>query len=232
MSGSVILVTGATGQQGGAVARHLLEAGFAVRIVVRNPESPASRALVRQGAEAVPGDFANPESLRRAMSGVRGVFSVQPFLPGKADREMEWGMRVADVAATAGVSHFVYTSVLAAGMVCKQGRDREIYPIHRIASHDPATRRLHGQSDDAGHSKRISKGKLTAPNAVDCAQPLIAVDDIGAIAAKVFAAPETYLGQTMPLVGDVVSTRTQAETLSRLLARAASRFDSQDLSRP
>jgi uncharacterized protein YbjT (DUF2867 family) len=103
MSGSAILITGGTGQQGWAVARHLLAAGFAVRIVVRNLESVASRALVQQGAEAVAGDFGQPKSLTRAMAGVRGVFSVQPFMPGKGRLEVEWGKRLADVAAAQGV---------------------------------------------------------------------------------------------------------------------------------
>jgi uncharacterized protein YbjT (DUF2867 family) len=225
MSGSAILVTGATGQQGAAVARHLLAAGCTVRIVVRNPESAASRAFSQQGADVVPGDFGQPESLRRAMAGVRGVFSVQPFVRGKAHLEVEWGKRVAGVAAAVGVSHFVYTSVLGAGMapdVPHFASKAEIETHIRSIGLPHTILQPGGFMDNLLMPvvrKGIAKGKLTTPNAVDCAQQLIAVDDIGAIVAKAFASPDTYIGRTMPLVGDVVTTRTQAETLSRALGR-------------
>jgi uncharacterized protein YbjT (DUF2867 family) len=225
MSESAILVTGATGQQGGAVARHLLAAGFTVRMVVRNLESPASRALVQQGAQAVLGDFAQPESLRNAMSGVRSVFSVQPFLRGKAGLEVEWGKRVADAAAARGVSHFVYASVLGAGMAPDVPH---FASKAAIENHIRSIGLPYTILQPAGFMenllmpiilKGISKGKLTAPNAVDCPQRMIAVEDIGAIAAKVFASRDEFLSRTIPLVGDIASTRTQAATLSRVLGR-------------
>ena len=67
--------------------------------------------------------------------------------------------------------------------------------------------------------KGIAKGKLTTPHALDAPQQLIAVDDIGAVAAKVMLTPEAYAGRTIPLVGDAASTRGMASTLSRVLGR-------------
>lgn len=220
MSGSTILITGATGQQGGAVARRLLAAGFAVRIVVRNVESVASRALVQQGAEAVAGDFGQPESLTRAMAGVRGVFSVQPFMPGKGRLEVEWGKRLADVAAAQGVSHFIYTSVLGAGMAPDVPH---FASKAEIENHIRSIGLPHTILQPSGFMenllmpvvlKGISKGKLTAPNAIDTPQRMIAIDDIGAIGAKAFASPVEFIGRTIPLVGDIASTRMQAATLA------------------
>lgn len=71
---SVALVIGATGQQGGATARHLLSRGWQVRALVRDPESPAARRLA--GAELAVGDLGDAASLERAMRGVDAVFSM------------------------------------------------------------------------------------------------------------------------------------------------------------
>lgn len=75
----IILVTGATGQQGGAVARHLLTGNWRVRALVRDPLKPTAQALANQGAELVPGDLNDPASLDPALQGIYGVFSVQNF---------------------------------------------------------------------------------------------------------------------------------------------------------
>lgn len=80
---SPVLVTGATGKQGGAAARHLLAASFGVRALTRNPEEHKARARADRGAEVVRGDLNDPDSLGLALEGVYGVFSVQnPFEHG------------------------------------------------------------------------------------------------------------------------------------------------------
>ncbi|ETN73487.1 hypothetical protein NECAME_18305, partial [Necator americanus] len=73
-----ILVFGATGQQGGAVASSLLEKGWHVRALVRNPDSVRAQTLAASGVELSQGDFSDVTSLKTAMTGVYGVFSVQP----------------------------------------------------------------------------------------------------------------------------------------------------------
>src|SRR5690242_20666201 len=109
----IILVTGATGQQGGAVTRHLLAQGRRVRALTRAPDKPAARALAGQGAEVVQGDLYDRASLDRALRDVYGVFSVQNFwLPDVGyEGEVRQGKTLADAAKAAGVQHFVYTSV-------------------------------------------------------------------------------------------------------------------------
>lgn len=110
----VVLVTGATGKQGGAAARHLLAAGFGVRALTRDPEGPKARALADGGAEVVGGDLDAPDSLGRALEGVYGVFSVQnPFEHGTGG-EVRQGIALADAAMATGVKHFVYSSVASA----------------------------------------------------------------------------------------------------------------------
>ena len=105
-----ILVFGATGQQGGSVADALLAANWGVRALVRDPASERAQALRAQGIELVRGNFADVESMRGAMAGAHGVFSVQPSSPGGTlsdEDEVRFGIAVADLAAAAGVEHLV-----------------------------------------------------------------------------------------------------------------------------
>ncbi|MBD1864944.1 MULTISPECIES: NmrA/HSCARG family protein [Trichocoleus] len=107
----LILVTGATGNQGSAIARHLLQRGnFKVRALVRDPNKPASLALQQAGAELAVGDLNDRTSLDRALQGAYGVFSLQIFQDG-VDTEIRQGKTVADAASSAGIQHFVYSSV-------------------------------------------------------------------------------------------------------------------------
>src|SRR5215510_10663245 len=112
-SGKIILVTGATGQQGGATARHLLANGWRVRALTRDPNKPTAQALAQAGAEVVRGDNEDRASLAAAMQNVYGVFSVQNnWLPEVGlDGELRQGKFIADAANGAQVQHFVYTSV-------------------------------------------------------------------------------------------------------------------------
>jgi uncharacterized protein YbjT (DUF2867 family) len=109
--GRVILVSGATGQQGGTVARKLLERGFVVRALTRDPEKAEARELADLGAEVVGGDFEDRASIERALAGVYGVFSVQQFWESGYEGEIRQGVQLADAAKAAGVEHFVYSSV-------------------------------------------------------------------------------------------------------------------------
>ena len=106
-----ILITGATGRQGGAVARALAGKGFKMRALTRKPESDAAKALAKTGAEVVHGDLDDAASLEKALRGVWGVFSVQNTWEAGVEKEEEQGKRLAKLAREAGVQHFVYSSV-------------------------------------------------------------------------------------------------------------------------
>jgi uncharacterized protein YbjT (DUF2867 family) len=90
-SGKIIVVTGATGQQGGATARHLLSSGWRVRALTRNPDQPKAQALLQAGAEVVQVDNDDRASLDRAFAGAYGVFSVQDFWINGLDGEIRHG---------------------------------------------------------------------------------------------------------------------------------------------
>src|ERR1700740_2004145 len=69
-----VLVTGATGQQGGAVARALLSRGHRVKALARKPDSDAARQLMSAGADLMTGDLGDAASVLRAASGVGTMF--------------------------------------------------------------------------------------------------------------------------------------------------------------
>src|SRR5262249_10261982 len=110
-SDKIVLVTGATGRQGGAVIRHMLPKGWKLRALTRNPDGAAAQDLARRGIEVAQGDLEDAVSLERAARGVYGIYSVQDFWSVGARRETQQGKRLADAAKKAGVEHFVYSSV-------------------------------------------------------------------------------------------------------------------------
>ena len=107
----IILITGVTGNQGGAVAQALQGSGFRLRGLTRKPESEHAAALMRQGIEIVKGDLDDEATLRRALAGAWGVFGVQNTGEAGVEREEAQGKRLATLAREAGVEHYVYTSV-------------------------------------------------------------------------------------------------------------------------
>src|ERR1043166_5420433 len=114
MSARSILITGATGHQGGATARALAGRGFDLFAMTRKPESPAARELAGAGIHIVQGDLDDEESLKRALEGKWGVFAVQNTWEAGGEREEVQGHRIASLARVAGVSHYVYSSVATA----------------------------------------------------------------------------------------------------------------------
>lgn len=109
-----ILVTGATGRQGGAAARQLLAAGYTVRCMTRKPDSGKAKELERLGARIVAGDLSDASSVRRAVTGAWGVFAVLTMAEAGVKWEEEQGKMLAGYSRDAGVFHYVYSSVASA----------------------------------------------------------------------------------------------------------------------
>src|SRR5437762_3202086 len=149
----VILVTGASGHQGGAVARELLGRGHRVRAMTRKPDSDAAQVLAGLGAEIVKGDLDDAESLKRAIQGAWGVFAVQNTWEAGVEGEEAQGKRIAEIARKNGVQHYVYTSVACAhhardGEHPQQGRRPDDRLPAAPHSGDPQVQR--GLRDHAG----------------------------------------------------------------------------------
>jgi uncharacterized protein YbjT (DUF2867 family) len=222
-----VLVTGATGKQGGATARALLDHGRRVRVLVRDPGAPRVRSLVAAGAEPVVGDMLDPASLDAAMEGAHGVFSVQPaespFSPVRAEDEVRMGTRVAEAASAAGVRHFVYTSVGGAernsGIPNWESKWRIETAIRALRLPATILRPVDFMENFAGPYSGIGSGEIASPVPPDSRQQLIAVEDIGAIAALAFADPDHYLGRAVEIAGDEMPRAEVAAVISRALGR-------------
>ncbi|KIO31512.1 hypothetical protein M407DRAFT_19455 [Tulasnella calospora MUT 4182] len=107
----LVAVCGATGAQGGSVARFLLQEGsFRVRALTRQPESAKALALSRQGADIVRADFNEPESLLSAFRGAYAVFCMTNFFDPSAElgkKQVQQGKNIIDAAKACNIKHFV-----------------------------------------------------------------------------------------------------------------------------
>jgi uncharacterized protein YbjT (DUF2867 family) len=192
--GKTIVVTGATGNQGGATARHLLADGWHVRALVRDDTAPAATALAAAGAELVRGDLDDPASVATAVRGAYGVYSVQSANPN----ELVQGTNVVDAAKAADVRHLVYSSVGGAESQNGFYREHGWGPIEKwqieqyIRSRGvPATilRPAGFMEDFTSPDRFFQNGSLNVPWHDDLIVQLIAIDDIGAFTALAFADP-------------------------------------------
>jgi|SRR5829696_1051730 len=226
--GRVILVSGATGQQGGAVARNLLERGFAVRALTRDAEKPESRELADLGAEIVGGDLEDHVSIERALDGVYGVFSVQQFFEAGYEGEVRQGVLLADAAKAAGVEHLVYSSVGSAhrGTGIPHFESKFQVEEHVRASGVPYTvlRPVYFMQNWEFMREPILGGTLPQP--LDPDKPLQMIDawDIGVFAAMAFEDPGRWMGREVDLAGDEMTMPEVAGTFSRVIGRNVEYF--------
>jgi uncharacterized protein YbjT (DUF2867 family) len=219
----VILVTGATGRQGGAALRHLRERGFPVRAFTRDPTSPKAHALVGRGTEVVRGNYNDPATLTRAMDGVHGVYSVQAAAHEDVTAEIREGILVADAAKKSRVSHLVYSSVAAAdrntGIPFFDSKARIEEHIRGTGVYYSILRPVFFMENWLYMREGIEQGSLALPLTPDRRLQMIAVDDIGAFVATAFEHPGNWQGRTMDIAGDELSMSDLARAFSRMSGR-------------
>ncbi len=221
-SGSLILVFGATGQQGGSVARALLNSAWSVRVMVRDPSSDSSDSLRAAGAEVVAGSFDDIDAMRTAMNGAYGVFSVQPSSPGGAvtdEEEIRYGKTIADLAVECGIKHLVYSSGSAAGdnptgvahYDTKAEIERHIrtLPINSTIVR-PATFMELLVMPGFG----LDESRFNFFMQPEKYMQVLAVEDIGKIVAAIYAQPERFKGKTFEIASDTVTGKRLEELFS------------------
>jgi uncharacterized protein YbjT (DUF2867 family) len=226
-----ILVTGATGRQGGAVAARLLEDGWRVRALTRDPGSAKAKALNEAGAEVVKGDLDDQDSLDQAVNGAWGVFSVHagayeggPY-GHDLDHEARTAAKLGAAAKAAGVTHVVHSSSAGVGGPLEPAMDM----LQRKAEAERAIR-------DSGVSltvlrptafmentfdsfRELQNGALVSTLWAETYEPMIAASDIAAFAAIAFTDPERHQGKVYELAGDDLTQADKAALIGRVVGR-------------
>jgi uncharacterized protein YbjT (DUF2867 family) len=231
----IVLVTGATGQQGGATARALLAAGVPVRALVRDPRSKPAQAIEALGAELVRADLSDRASLGPAVQGVRAVFSVQtpPMTGTSVDfaSELAQATNLVDAAKAGGVRQFVQSSTSGVGdhtRVAGWAEGRWAAMTDYFETKQAILDAVRG----AGFARwtvikpaffmenlpllapKGPRGGLLTVLKPDTALALVAVRDIGTAASHALRDPDRFHQVELELAGDVRTMKQIARTLS------------------
>ncbi|ANT50644.1 NmrA/HSCARG family protein [Mesorhizobium amorphae] len=223
-----ILVTGATGQQGGAVARALLSKGHRVKALTRRPDSDAARQLALAGADVVGGDLADTASVVRAASGVDTMFLMGNSYEAGMEEETRQGMIAADAAKAAGVGHLIYSSVADADKHTGIPHFESKYLVekHIVGLGVPYT-----ISAPVAFMENIvapwSIGALSQGTYAFAMPPrrvlqLVTLADIGAFVAALVERREQVFGKRFDFAGDELSGEEQAKILTQAIGRPIS----------
>ena len=229
--GRSIAVVGATGLQGQAVTRRLLEEGWTVRALTRNPAGDKARALARLGADVRQADSADVDALGRSFAGAHGVYSVQNHHISGYLGEVAQGRNVVDAAARAGVGHLVYasagtgqagtgvgsweTKIEVAGHARQVGIPMTV--LRPMAFMELMTERRFYPAASVWH---------VMPKLMGDTRPVgwLSVEDLAVIAARAFADPESFVGRDVPLTSDVQSISECRTIWRKVTGRPPRRF--------
>lgn len=225
MTTKTVLVTGATGKQGGAVAMALLAHGHRVRALTRRPDSDAAARLRALGAEPVAGDLADAASLAKAMEGADAVFGMSTFFEAGVDAEVVQGTTLAEAAKAAGVGHLVFTSVASADRATGiphfdskhrvEQRIRELDVPHTIVAPVYFLENLYFPQMLDG----LRNGVYAQPLPPGRKLQQVAVADIGHFGALAIEQRERFLGKRIELASVEVTGEEMAAALGKALGR-------------
>jgi uncharacterized protein YbjT (DUF2867 family) len=248
MQKKIIAVVGATGAQGGGLARAILadpKGGFTVRALTRKPESDKARELAANGAEVVAANVDDFESLRKAFTGAHGAFCVTNFWEHfSPEKEMEQAKTQAQACKAAGVKHAIWSTLEDTRIKVPLSDQRmptlkEKYKVPHFdakgasdnifrAEGVPTTFLLtsfywdnliyFGMGPKPGVDGKLS---LTFPMG-DKKLPGISADDIGKCAYGIFKQGERFIGKTVGIAGEHLTGAQMAEALARSLRQPVS----------
>jgi uncharacterized protein YbjT (DUF2867 family) len=218
-----ILVTGATGQQGGSLVEALAGSGFTLRGMTRKPDSDAARRLKTAGVEVVAGDLDDPESVKNALAGAWGVFAVQNTWEAGVEREEEQGKRIAHLAKEAGVKHYVYASVGSAhrktGVPHFDNKWRVEETVRAVGFPSHVIFRPVFFMENLLMPYFLNGDKMYSTLDPATKLQMIAVEDVGRFTARGFTEAERLNRREIDIAGDARTLPQAAATLSGALGR-------------
>jgi uncharacterized protein YbjT (DUF2867 family) len=215
-AGDPVLVLGATGTQGGAVARALLASGHTVGALVRDPASARARSLAEAGAALVRGDLLDGEALARAFAGAGAVYAVTtPFAHGPAEEERQ-GAQIIDAAVRAGLPWLILASVAAAGRAAVPhfaSKARIEQRLRETAVPWTVIAPSYFYENLDGSGAAIGAGRLSLPLPADKPLHQVALADLGALVAAVLGRRDEHLGVRVEVAGDAPTPQAMAAAL-------------------
>ena len=225
-----ILVVGASGMQGGEVARQLLKQGACkIRCMTRHPDSEPAKLLQSRGAEILEADLDDPASIRRTVRGCNAVFGVTNFWEAHF-REYDQGVNLIDAVAEAGVGHLVLSTLPSSKAMSHGAIDLPHFETKaRIEEHT----RLRNVPFTFVHVAFYYENFLNyfppqrQPDGSyrfgfplgDACLGAVAAEDIGGLVTSIFQNRDQFLNKTVEIIGDEMPAEQYAEIMSRLLGR-------------
>ena len=220
-----VLVTGATGKQGGAVADALLARGHTVRALTRNPDNAAARALAARGAEIAVGSFDEPATIVAAARGVDAGFLMTNVDQQDFAGETRQGIAGANAMKTAGIGHLVYSSVASANRATgiphfdsKYGVEQHLQTLGVPFTISAPVAFMENVTAPWGLDA-LRNGTFAFMLAPEKTLQLVSVGDIGEFAAGLFERREAVFGKRFDIAGDAVTGVEQAGVLSSVLGK-------------
>jgi len=219
-----ILVTGGTGQQGGATVRELLAHGFQVSALTRNIDSPEAQELVNKGVKLIEGDWSNLDSFASSLETIDAVYMVLPptwnMSVEEDNKEADLGIAFIDLMKHKKVNYVIYSSVMMADKQ-KSFRPRFKHTIEEYLWESgikatvlrPATFMENFLMPSSGISDGMFYNFMPEGRKI----PYITTEDIGVFARVVFQNPEKYIGRTLELAGDEVDEKEILAAINQTL---------------
>src|SRR5579859_2119624 len=223
----VVVVTGATGKQGGAVVKGLLERGHEVRAVTRTTDSAKARELASAGVALVRASLEDTAALTKALDGATSLFAMTTPFAGGPQAETRQGISAADAAKAAGV-HLVFTSVGNANQRTGVPHFDSKYEVEKHIARAGVRATILApvffMENLYFGKEQLAKGVYAShlPPTRQLAQ--VAVADIGAVAVRLLEDPGRFAGKRYDLAGDELTGNDVVASLSRVTGRPFTYF--------
>ncbi len=220
-----VLVTGASGQQGGAVLNTLLKRGHQVRALTRKPDSEWAASVASRGVEVVAGDFTDQESLVRAATGVDTIFLMTTPFEAGVDVETQQGLAMLEAAKQANIGHLVFSSVASADQATgiphfeSKFKVEEAIIASGISHTIVAPVFFMDNITSPWYLPGILEGTLVMPMPADVRLQHIAVEDIGQFVVSIIERRESVFGLRFDIASDEKTGEEVAQILSEKIGR-------------
>jgi len=219
-----IFITGATGKQGGAVVRHFLQQGFAIKALTRNKHSAKAAWLKRTNVNLIQGNLDDPSTYQPHLKNIDGIFAVLDYTQG-IPREIRQGIDLANSAKENGVKHFLYSSVIGADLPTGIPHWESKFKVETHIKQTGLSYTIIRPTFFYENflipqvKSRLLKGKLVIPLHKNKVQQYISTDDIGRIATRIFLNPDKYSGMTINVASEQMDGIEAAGIFSKVWSK-------------